>query len=125
MCLPNMDRSRLENVVDAVAKALGVDTGTCSESMFEDAVNAAEKAMTPSAPGYLVVHKDGLHVYKMHEKYPKPSKAVVHTMGQLTAWCEEWGVDNFMCSSSIDFPEDSTDDDRVIALCNEIRGEQE
>jgi len=115
----------MENVVDAVAKALGVDTGTCSESMFEAAVDAAEKAMQPGRTGYLSVYPDGLrvHLFRANKADEKKSKATVHNRGELVTWCELWGVDNFMCSSSVDFPEDSTDDKQVIDLCNEIRSE--
>ena len=35
-----MDRNKAEEIVDAIGEALGVDTGTMSESTFESAVAA-------------------------------------------------------------------------------------
>ena len=129
-----MKRSRIENVVDAVAEALGVDTGTCSEAQFKAAVDAVEKAMQPGRirwpsgleeTGYLSVHPEGLrvHLFRGTDYEKKISTATVHTREQLIAWCKKWNAENFMCSSSVDFPEDSTNDKRVIALCQEIRSE--
>lgn len=116
----SISKARLEKVVDAVAEALGVDTGACSEALFAKALEAAEAALTPSAPGYLTVEKDGIHARLMGDKSDK-TKAVVKTWEELVAWCQEHGVDNFMCSSSLDFPEEYTKSKKIIALCDKIR----
>ena len=56
---------------------------------------------------------------------------VIETPEEFVAWGEKeaarLGIDpenmTFMCSSSMDFPEDSTDDPDVIALAQWIRGD--
>lgn len=123
----DISRGRLENVVDAVAEALGVDSGTIHEARFEAAVQAAQRALTPSAPGYLSCEKDGVKVHLMHvsDAEKAESQAVVTTMEGLVAWCKKYGVDNFMCSSSMDFPEEYTDDPQIVALCQHIRSDDE
>jgi hypothetical protein len=45
--MSQLNQTELERVVDAVADALGVDTGTCSEVTFERAIKAAQKALKP------------------------------------------------------------------------------
>lgn len=113
---------RVEAIVDAVAEALGVDTGAISEAKFERACEACRKAMEPKPTntGFMTVVEKGLAVSLLHDE--KTSKEIVTTMEQFKAWCDKWNVDDFSCSSSVDFPEEDTDDPAIIALCRQIRG---
>ena len=119
----DISRERLELVVDAVAEALNVDTGICPEGTFEKAVEAARAALTPKHTAYISV-VDGaiqIHLFRVCEETKEASKDSVRSMDELKDWCRKWHADNFMCSSSIDFPEDSTDDPAIIAICEELR----
>lgn len=47
-------------------------------------------------------------------------RKIVRTIDELAAIVSE--QDLVMCSSSLDFPEENTTEQRVIDLCNQIRG---
>jgi hypothetical protein len=120
-------RGRLENVVHAVVDALGINTETLNEDQFAAAAQAVQRALTPRGTGYLSCDEKHLRVHLMRPTSPgqeSESAATVKTMDELREWCIKWDVDNFMCSSSMDFPEEYTDDGSIIALCNTIRNHE-
>lgn len=119
-----ISKARLERVVEAVADALGFE-GT--EAKFQAALKAAEAALTPGATGYLRVEAKGIraHVMGASPAITKKSDKLIRNRDELVAWCQEWGVDNFMCSSSLDFPDEYTKSKKIIDLCDFIRNGEE
>lgn len=60
---------------------------------------------------FATVTKEGLMV----------DNELVHSMDDIVHLCVKNGTSRVICSSSVDFPEDYTDDPKVIALCYELR----
>lgn len=118
-----ISRARMENVVQVVADALGTDLGLFEQETIDGAVDAAIKALQPRGTGYLNCMKDSIQVCLFHvsDEQKGKSRAAFKTMDELVEWCRKWNVDGFMCSSSMDFPEEYTDKPEIIALCREIR----
>ncbi len=116
-----LSRQRIEAVVDAVTEVFGI--GPIENELFEKACEAALKALLPKNTGYLTVVDDAIEasLFRCGDEAKEMSKALVRSRDELVEWCKKWDVDNFMCSSSIDFPEDSTDNTTIIALCCELR----
>jgi hypothetical protein len=56
---------------------------------------------------------------------PPTELAVITRVEDLTPWLEGGLIEWLACSSSVDFPEDETDDPKLIALCRAIRGNGE
>jgi len=45
----------------------------------------------------------------------------IHTAEDFKAVWQSLGCDSFMCSSSVDFPDEYTNDESFIELCQDIR----
>jgi len=72
---------------------------------------------------YLTIVGDEIH-YQLVEGSSVLAEEVVASIAEyneLAARLRAAGVSSLMCSSSMDFPEDSTDDADTIALANLIR----
>ena len=41
---------------------------------------------------------------------------------ELNAFVKKCNIDSFMCSSSLDFPREYTEDERIVKLAERIRG---
>lgn len=52
-------------------------------------------------------------------KYEKVK--IVNNFDDFIAFLVECGLSSILCSSSMDFPEEYTDDPKIIALCEKIR----
>jgi len=120
-----ISEKRAEKIVDALGELLGIDTGTMHEDKFEQAVRVVyEEANRSVSRGFATVKREGLQVSVMYggDLKERESQACVRTAEELEDWCDKWDVEVFSCSSSVDFPEEDTDDELVIELCKILRG---
>lgn len=53
-------------------------------------------------------------------RLPDASKVFVETFDELLDIMNEWNQTHLLMSSSIDFPDEYTDNKDIIALCNRI-----
>jgi hypothetical protein len=71
-----MDRDGIEEIVDEIGQALGVDTGTISSYIWDEAIEAA-RSVLPVKCGAVYILWDELH--------DEPSDSVVYP-SELAAW---------------------------------------
>lgn len=71
---------------------------------------------------FMAVEKDGIQLSKNKKKLGKPVKDVDELVALLGKAGYSDSEDIVMCSSSMDFPREYTDDEAVIALADKIRG---
>ena len=71
---------------------------------------------------YLDMTMTGIEVLKNKKKMGKPIKTKEELLKILIDNDYNEDIDVMMCSSSMDFPHEYTDDESLIALANTIRG---
>ena len=115
-----------------------LDTGpACSYDGYMETTNrptnqpATTKENTMTAPkteivsAYLNISGDNLNFQIVKETIATGDRAtfVVATChaSDIFDFCQEHGVEDYYCSSDIDFPTDCTDNEMTIAACREIR----